>query len=115
MDDHLRTAFIQHRAEAGISTGRLLTLDDRIDIDDYDPKHPEALWYCDHCETAHLVTAQFRHGDEAMTLCRTCLQNALNGIDHSLANPVSFDDPFASPHPPRYATHHTDRRTQPHE
>lgn len=81
---HTRSVFIQERNEPGVSTGRLVTLDDRIFIDDYDPAHPEALWYCDVCETGHPVTAEM----EGVTLCRDCLQRAIDGIDYSLANPT---------------------------
>lgn len=81
-------AYISEVNEPGIAKGRIVTLDKRIIVDEYDPTHPEVLWYCDTCETGHPVTVQF--GGE--TVCATCLQNALNAIAHSLANPISFHE-----------------------
>lgn len=79
----------------GVYRARVLVVDDRINIDDYDPKHPDVLWFCDHCGAGHPVTAEFhrRDGEGHWTLCADCLQKALNGIAVSLANPVNFDDP----------------------
>lgn len=94
-----KPVFIVERKEPGTMVGRIAMLDERIIVDDYDPKHPDVLWYCDHCGVGSPVTAQFdiaesdHYNSRLITLCAGCLQRALDGIAYSLANPVSFDDP----------------------
>lgn len=89
-----RIAFIAEESEPGPLRGSVVTLDSRILVDDYDPKHPETLWYCDVCDEGYPITAEFIIGPNgivpkvSVTLCAVCLQNGLNGIAYSRANPV---------------------------
>lgn len=86
-----RIVTIPVESRPGYTAVRIASLDERIIIDSYDPSHPEVLWYCDHCQSGYPVTAQFTRGTQYITLCATCLQNALNGIAYSLANPKALD------------------------
>ncbi len=85
----LSMGYIETENRPGLMAGRLVMTDPRIIIDRYHPEHPELQWYCDHCETGHPVTAQFKPAGEFITLCRVCLQNAINGIDLSLADGIA--------------------------
>lgn len=80
-----RAVFIREESPPGSTLGRLAVLDDRIIID---VPAPGVNWYCDHCGNGSPVTAQFRMARSYITLCRTCLQNAINGIDYSRAAPL---------------------------
>jgi hypothetical protein len=88
----LRTETITTEQRPGYTLAHVYTVDDRIIIDDYIPSQPHTTWYCDNCEAGNPVTAQFKHGDGHITLCRVCLQLAINGIDLSLAKPVASED-----------------------
>lgn len=86
MSEHIRTVFITEQNDGNALVGRLATIDERIVIDE---PAENVRWFCDHCDEGFAVTAEFvipilqkRH----ITLCRTCLQNAINGIDLRLAN-----------------------------
>ena len=90
-----RQAYIAERNEPGVAVGRLVTLDDRIVIDEFCPEQSHVLWHCDNCERGYPVTAQFATNKKRttfVTICATCLQRALDGIAFSLANPVTTDE-----------------------
>jgi hypothetical protein len=61
-DSRITTAYLSEVSAPGVATGRVVTLDRTIPIDEAYTDQPQLRWQCDHCEAMERVTAQFKTG-----------------------------------------------------